>query len=164
MKKRVFKREAKMTNEKDTAGVVAPPPLIYLSGLVIGLILNYLFPAAIFFLPRQAEMIVGIILVVLAGLIVLAAFRQFSRAKTNIEPWKPTTAIISSGVFRFSRNPVYLAMTLLYLGVALLLDMLWVLLLILPVLFLISFGIILREEIYLERKFGAEYLNYANQE
>jgi protein-S-isoprenylcysteine O-methyltransferase Ste14 len=149
-----------MTNEKDTAGVIVPPPLIYLSGLVIGLILNYFFPAAIFFLPRQAEMIIGIILVVLAGFIVLAAFRQFLRAKTNIEPWKPTTAIISSGVFRFSRNPVYLAMTLLYLGVALLLDMLWVLLLIAPVLFLIYVGVILREEIYLERKFGAEYLNY----
>jgi protein-S-isoprenylcysteine O-methyltransferase Ste14 len=149
-----------MTNEKDTAGVVAPPPAIYFGGLLVGTILNYFFPAAIWFLPRLAGIVAGIVFVSVAGFIIVAAFRAFSAAKTNVEPWKPTTAIVSSGVFRFSRNPIYLAMTLLYLGAALLLDSLWVLLLIAPVLFLINFGVILREEKYLERKFGDEYLDY----
>lgn len=150
-----------MTNEKrDTAGVVAPPPLIYLSGVSVGWILNYFYPAQIVFLPREAEIVGGVVFVGIAGWIIVAAFRAFRQAKTNIEPWKPTTAIVSSGVFGFSRNPVYLAMTLLYLGVALLLDSIWILLLIIPVLFLITVGVILREEKYLTEKFGDEYLNY----
>lgn len=153
-----------MTREKPkTAGVVAPPPLIYLSGMAIGWILNYFYPAQIVFLPREAEIIAGIVFVGVAGLIIVAAFREFRRAKTNIEPWKPTTAIVSSGVFGFSRNPVYLAMTLLYTGVALLLDSMWILLLVIPVLFLITVGVIWREEKYLTEKFGDEYLNYKKQ-
>ena len=150
-----------MANEtQDTPGVVAPPPMIYLGGMVIGLILNYFFPAGIVFLPRLVEIIVGIIFVVLAGFIVIAAIRAFSRAKTNLEPWKPTTAIVTSSVYGYSRNPIYLAMTLLYIGAALLLDSLWALLLVIPIFFLINVGVILREENYLTRKFGNEYLHY----
>jgi protein-S-isoprenylcysteine O-methyltransferase Ste14 len=150
-----------MSDEKrDNPGVVAPPPAIYFAGLVTGLIFNYFFPAAIVFLPRTIGIIAGIIFVAIAGFVIFAAFRAFSAAKTNVEPWKPTTAIVSSGVYGFSRNPIYLAMTLLYVGVALLLDSLWVLLLIIPVWFLINFGVILREEKYLTAKFGSEYLEY----
>ncbi|MDQ4122858.1 MAG: isoprenylcysteine carboxylmethyltransferase family protein [Acidobacteriota bacterium] len=150
-----------MADEKrDNPGVVAPPPSIYFAGLVAGLIFNYFFPAAIAFLPRMAGIIAGIVLIVFAGFVIFAAFRAFSAAKTNIEPWKPTTAIVSSGVYRFSRNPIYLAMTLLYVGAALLLDSVWVLLFVIPVLFLINFGVILREEKYLTAKFGKEYLDY----
>jgi len=99
-----------MSDEKrDTPGVVAPPPAIYFAGLVAGLIFNYFFPAAIAFLPRTIELIVGIVFVAISGFIIFASFRAFSRAKTNIEPWKPTTAIVSSGVYGFSRNPIYLA-------------------------------------------------------
>jgi protein-S-isoprenylcysteine O-methyltransferase Ste14 len=150
-----------MSDEKrDNPGGVAPPPAIYFAGLVAGLIFNYFFPAAIAFLPRMVEIIVGIVFVAIAGFIIVFAFRSFSAAKTNIEPWKPTTAIVSSGVYRFSRNPIYLAMTLLYIGAALLLDSLWVLLFAVPILFLINFGVIAREEKYLTAKFGKEYLDY----
>jgi protein-S-isoprenylcysteine O-methyltransferase Ste14 len=146
--------------KRDNPGVVAPPPAIYFAGLVAGLIFNYFFPAAIIFLPRTIEVIFGIVFIVIAGLVIISAFRAFSSAKTNIEPWKPTTAIVSSGVYGFSRNPIYLAMTLLYVGTALLLDSLWVLLFAIPVLFLINVGVILREEKYLVAKFGNEYLDY----
>lgn len=146
--------------KRDNPGVVAPPPAIYFAGLVAGLIFNYVFPATIVFLPRMAEIIIGIVFVVIAGFVIFAAFRAFSRAKTNVEPWKPTTAIVASGVYRFSRNPIYLAMILLYTGAGLLLDSLWVLLFAVPVLFLINFGVILREEKYLTAKFGGEYLDY----
>lgn len=146
--------------QRDNPGVVAPPPLIYLSGLIIGLIFNYFFPAEIGFLPRLAEIITGIVFVAIAGFTIIIALRAFSAVKTNVEPWKATTAIVSSSVYNFSRNPIYLAMTLLYLGAALLIDSLWVLLMIIPVLFLMTVGVIIREEKYLESKFGKEYLKY----
>lgn len=150
-----------MTNKtKDNAGVIAPPPLIYLWAIVIGLALNYFYPAAIVFFPRLFVIIAGIILIISAALLIVLSLRRFTAAKTNVEPWKPTTAIISSGVYGFSRNPIYLAMTLLYLGAALLLDSMWVLILVVPVLFLIHFGVILREEKYLAAKFGEEYISY----
>jgi protein-S-isoprenylcysteine O-methyltransferase Ste14 len=150
-----------MTNEKtDNPGVVAPPPLIYLGAVVIGLTLNYFYPATITFLPRSVEIIAGVTLVAIAGFLIVSSLRSFAAAKTNVEPWKPTTAIVSSGVYNFSRNPIYLAMTLLYLGAALLLNSMWVLALIIPVLFLIHFGVILREEKYLSQKFGEEYAHY----
>ena len=149
-----------MANEKDTAGVVAPPPIIYLGGVIAGLILNYFFPAQIVFLPQTVKIAVGIIFIIIAAVLVVAAFRAFAAAKTNVEPWKPTTAIVSGSVYGFSRNPIYLAMTLLYAGAALLLDSFWVLLFAIPVLFLINFGVIAREEKYLTAKFGAEYLDY----
>ena len=148
-----------MNNEKDdSAGVKFPPPLIYLSAMIAGLILNYFFPTA--FLPGLESRIVGILLVALAVLILVLAFRAFNQAKTNLEPWKPTIAIVSDGVFRFSRNPIYLAFTLFYLGATCLFNSLWLLALLVPVLLLMHYSVIAREESYLENKFGAEYSDY----
>lgn len=146
--------------KRDNPGVVAPPPSIYLGGMILGLGLNYFFPAALWFVPRMVAGVLGIILIAFAGFLIVAAFRAFSAAKTNVEPWKPTTAIVDTSVYGFSRNPIYLAMTLLYAGAALLLNSLWVLLFLAPVLMLINFGVIAREEKYLAEKFGDEYLNY----
>lgn len=143
--------------------MIAPPPLIYLAGITIGLALNYFYPATIAFLPRSVEIIAGIVLVALAGFLIVLSVRSFAAAKTNVEPWKPTTAIVSSGVYGFSRNPIYLAMTGLYLGAALLLDSMWILILVVPILFLIHFGVVMREETYLNQKFGAEYTAYRKQ-
>jgi protein-S-isoprenylcysteine O-methyltransferase Ste14 len=86
-----------------------------------------------------------------------------TRAQTAVDPSKPTTAIVSDGVFRFSRNPLYLSMTLLYISISLLFNALWALLLLLPLLVIVQIGVIQREEVYLERKFGDEYLRYKSQ-
>jgi protein-S-isoprenylcysteine O-methyltransferase Ste14 len=148
-----------MNHEKeDNAGVRVPPPLIYLSALAAGLILNYFFPTAS--LPIFVSRISGISLIALAVFILVSAFLKFKRAETNLEPWKPTTAIVSDGVYGFSRNPIYLAFTLFYLGAAFLFNSLWLLALLAPVLFVMRYGVIAREERYLENKFGAEYSNY----
>jgi hypothetical protein len=81
-----------MNEEKDdNAGVRVPPPLIYLSALIAGLILNYFFP--IVFLPVFVSRIVGILSAALAVFIMVSAFQKFKRAETNLEPWKPTTAM-----------------------------------------------------------------------
>ena len=143
---------------KDNAGVRIPPPLIYLGALIAGAAANYFFPLP--FLPNFAAQIAGVLLIASAILIFAAAFQLFKRAKTNLEPWKPTTAIVSDGIYGFSRNPIYLAFTLFYAGIALLFNSLWTLALLVPVLLVIHYGVILREEAYLERKFGIEYLNY----
>jgi protein-S-isoprenylcysteine O-methyltransferase Ste14 len=96
-----------------------------------------------------------------AGLGLLLWFNtSFSRKGTAVEPWKPTTAIVTTGPYRFTRNPAYLGMALTYVGIALLSSAVWVLVPLPFVLAVIDRGVIAREERYLERKFGEEYLGY----
>jgi protein-S-isoprenylcysteine O-methyltransferase Ste14 len=142
----------------DTAGVVAPPPLIYLAGLAVGFGLEALLPSAS--LPAWERWGVGGALVV-AGVALLASFNTaFARKGTAVEPWKPTTAIVTTGPYRFTRNPAYLGMALLYFGIAVMSEALWVLVPLPFVLVVIDRGVIAREERYLERKFGQEYLDF----
>jgi protein-S-isoprenylcysteine O-methyltransferase Ste14 len=95
--------------------------------------------------------------VLLLGLVALPALRQFIRAGTHPEPWKPTTALVTDGPYRFSRNPMYLGFTFIYLGVACWVNTAWPVVLLPLVLLVMQYGVILREEAYLERKFGEEY-------
>ena len=95
------------------------------------------------------------------GCFALAWFNTaFSRKGTAVEPWKPTTAIVTTGPYRLTRNPAYLGMALTYVGIALMSDALWVLLPLPVVLAVIDRAVIAREERYLERKFGDEYLDF----
>jgi protein-S-isoprenylcysteine O-methyltransferase Ste14 len=144
--------------DKDTAGVVAPPPLIFLAGLIVGFALEALLPGVD--LPALIEWGLGGLLVV-AGLGLLLIFNaSFSRTGTPVEPWKPTTAIVTTGPYRFTRNPAYVGMALTYVGIAVLSSAVWVLLPLPVVLAVIDRGVIAREERYLERRFGEEYLAY----
>jgi protein-S-isoprenylcysteine O-methyltransferase Ste14 len=143
---------------RDTAGVVAPPPLIYLAGLAVGFGLEALLPGPS--LPGALRWIGGGVLVV-AGAALLATFNTaFTKKGTAVEPWKPTTAIVTTGPYRVTRNPAYLGMALVYIGIALLAGALWVLVPLPLVLVVIDRAVIAREERYLERKFGEEYLDY----
>jgi protein-S-isoprenylcysteine O-methyltransferase Ste14 len=152
-----------MTEERsrtaaDTAGVIAPPPLIYAGFLLAGLGLDRLWPTD----PGlgAAGDWAGSALV-LAGLAaVIACALRFRAAGTAIEPYRPTSAIVTSGLYRLSRNPIYVALTAVYLGLALIDDNAWILILALPVLALMTWGVIAREERYLEGKFGEEYRSY----
>ena len=83
-----------------------------------------------------------------------------NHAQTAVNPAMSTTAIVSDGVFSFSRNPIYLSLTMLYVGIGLLFNALWALLLLLPLIVVVQNGVIKREEKYLEQKFGDEYLRY----
>ena len=143
---------------RDTAGVVAPPPLIFLGGLLLGFGLEALLPGGS--LPDALRWILGGAALV-AGLALQTSFiAAFSRVGTSVEPWKPTTAIVTTGPYRLTRNPAYLGMALIYTGIALLSDAPWVLLPLPVVLAVVDRGVIAREERYLERKFGEEYLGY----
>ncbi len=145
-------------NAKDNPGVIAPPPLIYLGFLALGFGLDYFWPIAI--LPGRVQYFVGAILMVLAAAVVVLAFRQFQKAGTNIPPHQPTLAIVSVGPYRYSRNPMYIALSLLYAGIGVAADNLWVLVLLVPLLAVVRTGVIAREERYLEEKFGEAYLRY----
>src|SRR5688572_11367547 len=145
-------------NKHDTAGVVAPPPLIYLAGLAVGFGLEALLPGGS--LPGVLRFVVGGV-ALLGGIALQTAFiAAFNRKGTAVEPWKPTTAIVTTGPYRITRNPAYLGMALIFIGSALLADAPWVLAALPVTLAVIDRGVIAREERYLEDKFGREYLDY----
>src|SRR5262252_9181606 len=145
----------------DTAHVLILPPLLYGAAFVIGLLLHLAFPFHI--LPNTLARGVGVVCVLVSLPLALATFRVLSRANTPVDPLKPTTALVTEGPFRYSRNPIYVALTLLYVGVALLINALWILLLVVPALMALRYGVIAREEAYLTRKFGDAYRQYTTQ-
>ena len=142
----------------DNPGVIAPPPLIYAAALAAGLLANrrYRIP----FLPRPLARALGWPLIIGGITVGVLGSREMRRAETNLDPYKPTTAIVSEGPFRFTRNPLYLSMVLVYGGIAALANALPPILLLPIVQHLMRRGVIEREERYLERKFGDEYLQY----
>jgi protein-S-isoprenylcysteine O-methyltransferase Ste14 len=142
----------------DTAAVIAPPPLIYLAGLVVGLILGAAVPTPFF--ARGAASVVGAVLIAAALWLALWGVRTMRRAGTSVRPDVPTTALVTTGPFDFSRNPLYVSLALLYGGIAVAARSLWALLLLIVVLAVVDRGVIGREERYLERKFGVDYREY----
>ena len=139
-------------NKKDTAGVIAPPPLIYLVALVIGLGVSILVPTP--FLPRGLGHVLGAALIVTAVSLSVWGVRVMRLAGTSEKTSVPTTALVTTGPFRVSRNPLYVSLTLCYAGIALAAQSLWSLLLLLVVLVVMQRAVIYREERYLERRFG----------
>ena len=134
--------------------VLAPPPLVFGVPLVIGLLLDRWRPFP--FLPAGLALWIGgaLLLGFLVGLPAVIAFR---RARTSPNPWRPTTALVTGGPYRFTRNPMYLGFVFLYLGVSCWVDTLWPLFFLPFVLVVMQFGVIVREEAYLEELFGEEY-------
>lgn len=146
----------------DNPGVIAPPPLIYAGALVLGLIAKRPYVPATF-LPRGLSRVLGWPLVIGGLAIGLLGFREMHRAGTNVDPREPTTAIVTEGPYRFTRNPLYVGMTLIYAGIAARANALPAALLLPLVLHIMRRGVIEREEAYLERKFGDEYLRYKDR-
>jgi len=142
----------------DNPGVIAPPPLIYAGPLAVGLLLNLKFPLR--FMPRKVAAILGVTLIGASVALVSQAFQRMRRAGTNVNPTEPATVLVTEGPFKFTRNPLYLSLTLFYAGVATLVNALWAILLLPIVLFVVNREVIEREERYLERKFGEQYMKY----
>jgi protein-S-isoprenylcysteine O-methyltransferase Ste14 len=142
----------------DRPGVIAPPPFIYLSGLLIGAGLQRQLPVP--WLPRPLRNFLGSTLLGSAIFIIALAFRNMKHAGTNVNPTQPTTTLVTTGPYLFSRNPLYLGLTMLYTGLALLGNLFWAVLLLPVILRIINQGVIAREERYLENKFGEQYRQY----
>lgn len=147
-----------MSKQSDHPGVVVLPPLLFAGAFAIGLILHWLHPISI--LRGAITLCLGIALCVVSGWFALWAEHTMKKAGTNINPLRPATALVTSGPFRFCRNPLYLSLVLLYLGLALAMNRLWPLVLLVPALVVLHYGVILREERYLEAKFGDAYRDY----
>ncbi len=145
-------------NETENLPRVLPPPLYYATALIIGLLLNQWRPLA--FPDIAYSGAVGALLTVVSIILVFLAIPQFRKHGTAVDVYKPTSALVTSGVYRFTRNPMYLALTLLYLGFAISFENLWMLFLVILPLAAVRFLNIGREEAELEHQFGEEYVSY----
>jgi protein-S-isoprenylcysteine O-methyltransferase Ste14 len=148
-----------MTDDgQDNAGVIAPPPLIYAIPLLLGLLLKKRFPIP--FLPRGAAQVLGLPLLGGGVLLIGWFFRTMRSAETPIDPREPVSRIVTGGPFRYTRNPAYLGMAMIFAGVSCLANALPAIMLLPVALLTIQRGVIEREERYLERGFGEEYLRF----
>jgi len=142
----------------DTAGVIAPPPLIFLGALGIGFGLDALIGTGS--LPPTVRVPTGAASII-AGFGLLASFLSaFRRAETPVDPYTPSEAIVTDGPYRLTRNPAYLGMALMYAGIAIVANAPWALVPLPVAIAVIDRGVIAREERYLERTFGGLYVDY----
>ena len=126
-----------------------------------GLVLHWLRPVSL--LPPLPARLAGLVVLVLSWWLVHSAEAAMKRAGTNVRPDQPSLAIVTDGPFRFSRNPMYLATTGLYLGITLPVNTPWPLILLSPMLLVLHWGVVRREERYLEAKFGEPYRAYKSR-
>lgn len=135
-----------------------PPPFVYLGGLMLGAVAELFWGTPNLPLP----------LAIAAGLAGAAAFvllshnsiKNFDKHGTPAPPWEPTTALVTDGLYRFTRNPIYLGFTGFYIGLALAFGILWSLVLLPVVILVMERAVIAKEEPYLEQLFGDDYRTY----
>ena len=147
------------TSSSERADVVIRPPVLWLLLVAVGIGLDYVVPLP--FLPEGLPSIwIGIVVWLSGFALALLALMQFRRAGTDVDTHTPTDAIVDTGVFGLSRNPIYVGAHICLVGVAVALDSLWILAMLVPFYLIIRYGVVAREEVYLERKFGERYLAY----
>jgi protein-S-isoprenylcysteine O-methyltransferase Ste14 len=145
----------------DHAEVAIKPPLLFLGALALGALLSLVIPLG----PRLASpnglaLTVGLTFVAIGFALAGLSVRNFRLAGTSVVPGEPSTALVVTGPYHFTRNPIYIGFVLAYFGLSILLTSLWVLLLLIPVLLILQRGVVDREESYLERHFGDAYRKY----
>jgi protein-S-isoprenylcysteine O-methyltransferase Ste14 len=146
-------------HQQETANLGAfRPPLLYGASIAIGLACHWRWPRPL--LSGVAPGLLGSILVVASLLLFGASVQRFRAARTPVPARKPTTAIVRTGPYRFSRNPIYLAFSLLQLGIAVWVNTWWLVATLAAAIATVHYVVIPREERYLEARFGAEYRDY----
>ncbi|AJD42251.1 phospholipid methyltransferase protein [Rhizobium gallicum bv. gallicum R602sp] len=146
-------------NWRDGSGAAVRPPIAWALAVVAGLALDWLYQLPFMPAAMPAGALGGIVF--LAGLALLIwAAGTFRRAGTQIQTTQPTATIVDQGPYRFTRNPIYIGMFLGLIGLAIALDSLWLVVLLVPFYLVIRYGVVAREEAYLERRFGDIYLAY----
>ena len=151
-----------MDDRSDTAQAVVRPPLAWGFAVIAGLALNWLVPVSV--LPEELPAgWIGAIVFVLALLLFAWAVVTITRAGSNVPGNRPTITVVESGPYRFTRNPIYLGMFLGLIGLAIAFNDLWLLVMLVPFALVIRYGVVAREEAYLERKFGDVYRGYRSR-
>jgi protein-S-isoprenylcysteine O-methyltransferase Ste14 len=143
------------------AGVIARPPLLFLAALLLGFVCDRLLPLS-FTGPGAdwEDWTVGGSLILIGIGLAAAGIRNFSRAATPVPTNEPTRALVTTGIHAWSRNPIYVGLFLVYGGIGIAARSPWDLILMLPLAVTIRYGVVAREEAYLERRFGGAYRDY----
>ena len=148
-----------MSDKADAPNVVIHPPIALGMAIIFALAANWVYPLP--FLPAGiAHIELGLIVIVGGFLLVRWAVQTFRKAKTNLLTNQATLAIVSTGPFAYSRNPIYVGALIGLIGFAIAVNSLWFLVALVVIFFVLQFGVIAREEAYLTRKFGQTYLDY----
>ena len=143
------------------AGVIAPPPLLLLAALIIGFALDRFAPLGVVAqAPAFPREVLGWLIIVLALAVNIAGFRQFQRRETPVVPYKPAAKLVTDGVFAHIRNPMYFGMIALPLGLGLILGGDWLVICAILLALVLHYGVVRREERYLEAVFGEPYRAY----
>ena len=151
-----------MNDTADTAQVVVRPPIAWALAVLVGLALQWIMPLP--FMPAAVSAGWAGGAVFAAALALFAsAIIAMTRAGSNVPTNRPTTAIVDAGPYRFTRNPIYLAMFLALIGLAMAFDSLWLLAALVIFALVIRYGVVAREEAYLDRKFGDLYRTYRSR-
>jgi protein-S-isoprenylcysteine O-methyltransferase Ste14 len=145
----------------DHADVAIKPPFLFLGALALGCLLSLVIPIG----PRLASpngsaLAVGLTFVALGFALAAFSASAFRRAGTDVALGRPANALVTTGPYKITRNPIYIGMTLVYFGLAIVMTSVWVLLLLIPVLMVLQQGVVMSEEAYLKRRFGAAYRKY----
>jgi len=148
------------TPSADNPGVVARPPVLYGVAFLVVLLFRWLWPMPIL---TAAALWTGLAVVAIGTGIAVWGRRTMRAAGTNINPSLPALAIVQSGPFRYSRNPLYLALTLIFLGLTLAFNTWWGIVVLVPLVIVMHVGVVLREERYLDQKFGETYRQYRSK-
>jgi protein-S-isoprenylcysteine O-methyltransferase Ste14 len=146
----------------DNANAVVRPPVAWALAILAGLGLDWIYPLP--FIPASVPAAwIGAAIFVLGFGLAISAIATIRKAGSNVETVKPTTTVIAGGPYRFTRNPIYIGMFLGMIGLAVGFDSLWLLAALVPFALTIRYGVVAREEAYLERKFGTAYLDYKSR-
>jgi protein-S-isoprenylcysteine O-methyltransferase Ste14 len=145
------------------AGVRFPPPFVYAAGILLGWLLDRKWRWPIAARPSSSQSVLAAGLIAFAFVMMIAAVGLFWRARTSLIPNRPSSAFVASGPYRFTRNPMYVGMAALYLGLSFVLNSWWVVVLLPVVLWIIQRAVIVHEERYLQARFPVEYPDYCRR-
>jgi protein-S-isoprenylcysteine O-methyltransferase Ste14 len=150
--------------DTDTARAVARPPFLFLVAVLLGFVTDHLLqlpvPISRIGLTHWISAIIAGLLIFIGIAVFAAGIRNFSSAETAVQGTMPARALVTTGIHGWSRNPIYLGMFLIYIGIGLVVRSPWILILTLPLAVTMRYGVVAREEAYLDRRFGDAYRDY----
>ena len=147
-----------MKKSNNSPGIKVPPPLFYLVGFLFAYAINRFYPIPMCGYPLSV--ILALLFLIPSAVIGLWSLLEFWHAKTNLRPYKPSSFLVVIGPYRITRNPMYLSLTLLYIGLGLMLHIAWTFIFLPAIIFIMHVYVIRREESYLESRFGEQYRSY----
>jgi protein-S-isoprenylcysteine O-methyltransferase Ste14 len=152
-----------MSTKGDRAAIIAPPPLFALICIGLAFLAWHYKPLPLFASRSWLQIVLGAVVVIISIAMVASARRMFVAHGTYLNPYKPTQAIVTTGLYRFSRNPIYIAFVVFTLSFTFFANDLWFVIFAVVLFFPLHFGVVKREEVYLEAKFGDSYRDYCRK-